>query len=115
MDIEVKDLTEIINEARQAANEATVKYLGEYGEGYPCGFAWVSIYKFDGKKLKGNTRIGKALKAAGVDQDYNRVFQIWNPSGHGTQNVDAKEAGARAAADVFNKYGFQAYPGSRLD
>lgn len=115
MDIQVKSLNEIIQEARQAAAEATQAYLDRYGDGYPCGFAWVSLYKFDGKKLKGNTKVGKALKAAGVDQNYDRTFQIWNPSGHPTQNVDAKEAGARAAAEVFKRYGFDAYASSRLD
>ena len=115
MDITVKDLEDIILEARQAAHDATLDYINEHGEGYPCGFAWVNIYEFDGKKIKGNTRIGRALNAAGIDQDYTRTFQIWNPSGVSTQSVDAKEAGARAAAEVFNKYGFTAYPGSRLD
>lgn len=115
MQIDVKDLKGIIDEAKAAANKATVQYLKENGEGYPCGFAWCTIHSFDGKKLKGNTRIGKALKAAGVEQNYNREFEIWNPSGHGTQDVYAKDEGARAAALVFCKYGFQAYPGSRLD
>jgi hypothetical protein len=31
------------------------------------------------------------------------------------QNIDTLEAGAEAAAKVFEKYGFQAYAGSRLD
>jgi hypothetical protein len=55
------------------------------------------------------------LKAAGVRQDYTKAFQIWNPSGLSVQNVDCKEVGAQAAADVFKKYGFTAYAGSRLD
>jgi hypothetical protein len=33
----------------------------------------------------------------------------------GVQNVDTLEAGADAAAKVFQKYGFEAYAGSRLD
>jgi hypothetical protein len=40
---------------------------------------------------------------------------MWNPSKYGCQNVDTLEAGAQAAADVFKKYGFRAYAGSRLD
>jgi hypothetical protein len=55
------------------------------------------------------------MKAAGIRQDYTKAFQIWNPSGHNAQNVDTKEAGARAAAEVFKRYGFEAYAGSRLD
>ena len=75
-----------------------------------CGFAWTNIYK-----VKGNTRLGKMLKAAGVRQDYTKAFQLWNPSGLPVQNIDCKEEGARAAAEVFRKYGFEAYSGSRLD
>jgi len=115
MDIKVLDLAEIINEARTAAHAATLDYINRNGEGYPCGFAWANIYKFDGKKIRGNSKLGKALKAHGIEQNYDRTFQLWNPSGHGTQNVDAKEAGARAFAHVFTKYGFEAYAGSRLD
>jgi hypothetical protein len=77
---------------------------------YACGFAWVNIYK-----VKGNTKLGKMLKAAGVRQDYTKAFQIWNPADMGVQNVDTLEAGADAAAKVFQKYGFEAYAGSRLD
>lgn len=112
------DIKEVILEARTAAANAANKYLGEKmdGDDYgACGFAWVEIFEFEGKKLKGNTKMGKALKAAGVDQDYKRVFSIWNPSGLGVQNVDVKEAGARAAADVFKSYGFTAFGCSRLD
>ena len=48
-------------------------------------------------------------------KSYDGAWQIWNPSGLHCQNVDAKEAGAYAAAEVFKKYGFTAYAGSRLD
>ena len=78
---------------------------------YACGFAWVDIYG-----IKGNTKLGKTLKAAGIERsDYKKCFSIWNPSEHGAQNVDTKEAGALAAQKVFEKYGFRAYAGSRLD
>ena len=56
------------------------------------------------------------LKAAGIERsDYKKCFSIWNPSEHGAQNIDTKEAGALAAQKVFEKYGFRAYAGSRLD
>ena len=55
------------------------------------------------------------LKAAGVRQDYTKAFQLWNPAGYPGQNIDTLEIGARAAADVFRRYGFEAYAGSRLD
>jgi len=103
----------IVNEAKQAAREAAEQYFQEKLGGidqYSCGFAWVDIYG-----VKGNTRLGKAFKAAGVRKSYTGSYQIWNPAGLGVQNIDTLEAGAEAAAKVFEKYGFRAYAGSRLD
>ena len=103
----------IVKEAQQAAYEAAMQFFYDKLGGkdqYACGFAWVNIHG-----VKGNTKLGKMLKAAGVRQDYTKAFQIWNPSGMHVQNVDTLEAGAEAAAKVFEKYGFQAYAGSRLD
>lgn len=114
----VAQLQAMIREAQEAAYEAAdafeQKHFPNGGWGM-CGFAWVNIYEHNGQKIKGNTKIGRAMKAAGIRQDYTRAFQIWNPSGYPTQNVDTLEAGARAAADVLKKYGFTAYAGSRLD
>jgi hypothetical protein len=103
----------IVNEAKQAAREAAEKYFQEKLGGvdqFACGFAWVDIYG-----VKGNTRLGKAFKAAGIRKSYTGSYQIWNPSEMGVQNIDTLEAGAETAAAVFQKYGFQAYAGSRLD
>jgi hypothetical protein len=117
-ELTVAQIQQAVREAQEAAAEAADHFfktrLGGVDQ-YACGFAWVNIWEFNGKPLKGNTKMGRAMKAAGVRQDYTRAFQIWNPSGHNAQNVDVKEAGARAAADVFKKYGFTAYAGSRLD
>lgn len=107
------EINAIVAEAKTAAHAAASKYFQEKLGGvdqYACGFAWVNIYK-----VKGNTKLGKMLNAAGVKQDYSRAFSIWNPSGLPCQNIDTKEAGAEAAAEVFRKYGFEAYAGSRLD
>jgi hypothetical protein len=104
---------EIVAEAKAAAYKAAMEFFYDKLNGkdqYACGFAWVNIYG-----VKGNTKLGKTLKEAGVRQDYTKAFQIWNPSGMGVQNVDTLEAGAYAAAEVFKKYGFEAYAGSRLD
>jgi hypothetical protein len=103
----------IVAEAKEAAFQAADKFFKERLGGkdqYACGFAWTNIYK-----VKGNTKLGKMLKAAGVRQDYTKAFSLWNPAGYGCQNVDTLEAGAEAAAKVFQKYGFEAYAGSRLD
>jgi hypothetical protein len=109
----VEEVRAIVAEAKEAAREASDKFFQEKLGGqdqYACGFAWVNIYG-----IKGNTKMGKTLKAAGIRQDYSKAFSIWNPSEHNCQNIDTKEAGAYAAAKVFEQYGFQAYAGSRLD
>ena len=104
----------IIQEATDAAYKAADAFENTHfpnGGWGACGFAWVDIFG-----IKGNTKLGRAMKAAGVSKAYNGAYQIWNPSKYPTQNVDTLEAGARAAADVLRKHGFdKAYAGSRLD
>lgn len=113
MNLEQDQINTIVREARDAAYEAADEFfrvkLGGVDQ-YACGFAWVNI-----NGVKGNTRLGRMLKAAGVRQDYTKTFQLWNPAGYPVQNIDTLEAGADAAAKVFRKYGFAAYAGSRLD
>jgi len=115
----VEQLKDIVAEAKREAHAAADKFFKDVLGGrdqYACGFAWVNIYRHQSVgKIKGNSKLGRALKSAGISQDYNRNFQIWNPSGFPCQNVDTLEKGAEAAADVFRKYGFEAYAGSRLD
>lgn len=109
--VEIRD--EMLAAARDAANR---KYADIGGDRYACGFAWVTVYP----KHKGNTKLGRAerttLRELGFELDYTgKSFQMWNPSKHPCQNIDTKEAGARAAAEVLTRYGFTAYAGSRLD
>lgn len=109
----VEMIPAIVKEAQTAAYMAADKFFKEELGGqdaYACGFAWVNIYG-----VKMNTKIGKAMKAAGLRKDYSGAVCMWNPSKYGCQNVDTLERGAQAAADVFKKYGFTAYAGSRLD
>ena len=108
-----EQVNEIVREAQEAAHQAAMKFFQEELGGvdrFACGFAWTNIYG-----IKGNTKLGKMLKAAGVRQDYTKAFQLWNPAKMMCQNVDTLEVGAQAAANVFRKYGFEAYAGSRLD
>lgn len=101
----------IVNEALQEAHKAAKAALAQHGDRDACGFAWCDIMG-----VKGNTKLGKLLKAAGLRKDWTgKAFQIWNPSKLGVQSVGILEAGAEAAAQVFRKYGFTAYAGSRLD
>lgn len=106
----VEQVQAIVQEARDEAYRAAQAALAKYGDRDACGFAWTNIYG-----VKGNTRLGKLLKAAGVRQDYTKAFQLWNPAGVGVQSMGILEAGAEAAAKVFRRYGFTAYAGSRMD
>jgi hypothetical protein len=113
MEYTVEQIKDIVAEAKAEARKAADEFFQTKLNGqdqYACGFAWVNIYG-----VKGNTKLGKTLKAAGLRQDYSKAFSIWNPSEHPCQNIDTKEAGALAAQKVFEKYGFRAYAGSRLD
>lgn len=107
--------TEMLTAARDAANKFFEEKLG--GEDrYACGFSWVTIYP----NFKGNTKAGreerKVFESLGFRKDWTgKAYEMWNPSGHVCQNIDTKEAGAVAAANVLKKYGFKAYAGSRLD
>ncbi|MBT6367006.1 MAG: hypothetical protein HOJ68_12780 [Bacteroidetes bacterium] len=109
-DYTVEDLKTIKAAALQHANEAAVAHIEYYGEQGYCGFAWVNIHG-----IKGNTKLGKRMKAAGFEKDYTGAYSIWNPSGLGTQCMSTKEAGASACAKVFSAAGFAAYAGSRAD
>lgn len=113
------DVDAVKNEMSVAARNASAEYVTRHYGGEDagaCGFAWVTIYP----ENKGNTRAGRAeremIRALGFELDWTgKSFQLWNPGKWGGQNIDTKEAGARAAADVLRKYGFKAHAGSRLD
>ena len=110
MNYSIQELKDLMATAKTAATQAGIDHMDTHGEGWYCGFAWVNIHG-----VKGNTKLGRSMKAAGYEQDYTRAFSIWNPSGLGTQCMSTKEAGAQAAAAVFKAAGFTAYAGSRAD
>lgn len=117
MNYSVDDLRVIFSRAQaraQSASEQVYHQLGSTDHVGACGFAWVDITHFEGKPIKGNTKIGRALKAAGIDQNWNRTFSQWC-NWYAGQSVDIKEAGAREFARVLEGYGFEARAGSRLD
>jgi len=119
------DTIAVRDETLTAAAEAAQDYIQEwkqatggnaYGEPAYCGFAWVTVYP----KHKGNTRDGKLerqlLEEMGFRKDWTgKAYELWNPSKWSGQSMDVKEAGARAAAKVLQKYGYTAYAGSRAD
>jgi hypothetical protein len=113
MDYTTEQINEIVAEAKFEANQAAAKFFKEKLGGkdqYSCGFAWVDIFG-----VRSNSKVGKALAFGGFRKSYTKSLQLWNPAGLGVQNIDTLEAGAEAAARVFEKYGFRAYAGSRLD
>jgi hypothetical protein len=101
-----------VNEAAMAARTAAKEALQKYGDRDACGFAWVNVYK-----VRSNSKLGKALQAAGFRKDYTGALCLWNPSKAGVQSVGILEAGAEAYAEVLrNKLGLEScYAGSRLD
>ena len=103
-------ITSIHTIAVLAARKASHEAYAQIGDGYPCGFAWVQVF---GVKL--NTKAGKEFKALGFRKDYNGGISLWNPGGMSVQNVDVKEAGAQAYAQVLKEHGYTAYASSRLD
>ena len=73
----VQEIKDIIVEAKTAANYTAKDYIDKVLKGednFPCGFAWVEIFG-----IKGNTKLGKKMKAAGLEKDYRGSYNIWNP------------------------------------
>jgi hypothetical protein len=100
----------IVEQASDAAHMAEQAYRAAYGEPqWPCGFAWVTIKPANCKAAKYLVAKGMARKAHGGG------VSVWNPVGSFTQNMDIKEAGARAFAEVLKEHGINAYSDSRMD
>jgi len=100
------------NEAAQQARTAAKEALQKYGDRDACGFAWVNVYG-----VRSNSKLGKALQAAGFRKDYTGALQLWNPSKAYVQSLNILEAGAYAYAEVLKqKLGLEkVYAGSRMD
>jgi len=113
MEYTQSQIIDIVAEAKAEAEKAAKEFfqikLGGRDQ-FACGFAWVDIFG-----VRSNSKVGKALTLGGFRKSYTKSLQLWNPAGLGVQNIDTLEAGAEAAAKVFEKYGFKAYAGSRLD
>jgi hypothetical protein len=101
------------NEAAMAARTAVKQaYAALGGDRGACGFAWVNVWG-----VRSNSKLGKALQAAGFRKDYTGSLQLWNPSKFPTQSLNILEAGAEAYAQVLrDKLGLEkVYAGSRMD
>lgn len=113
MNYTAEELNNIIQEATDAGRAAADAAYARNGNSDwdACGFAWVNLYN-----IKGNTRLGRALKALGVRQEYgSRAFHFNANSCYTGQSISIKEAACDAMCTVFRRYGFTAYVGSRLD
>ena len=115
MELTAQQVEQIVDDAMTSAAEAARRALAQYGDRDACGFAWVNIWDYKGTKIRANSKLGKALAAAGVRKDYQGAYCLWNPSKMGVQSMGILEAGAYAAAEVFKLHGFTAYAGSRMD
>jgi hypothetical protein len=92
------------------AQKATKEHQEEHGEWDACGFAWVKI-------TPATQSFARQLKKAGIVDNtaWNGGYDIWNPSGHATQNISSKEEGAVAYARHLEANGVKCYAQSRLD
>ena len=111
-DFNLDAVQDAVNEAAMAARTAAKEFLQKHGDRDACGFAWVNVWG-----VRSNSKLGKALQAAGFRKDYTGSLQLWNPSKAGVQSLNVLEAGAAAYAEVLrNKLGLdKVYAGSRMD
>lgn len=109
---DLEAVQDALNEAGIQARSAAKQALQQFGDRDACGFAWVNVWG-----VRSNSKLGKALQAAGFRKDYQGALQLWNPSKAGVQSVGILEAGAEAYAQVLrDKLGLdRVYAGSRLD
>ena len=110
--ITVEAMKAIHEEAKIAAYNAANNDFQTHLNGVDrpmCGFAWVNVSE------KASTKLGKTLVSLGFRKSYDKGLDLWNPSGLPVQNVDVKELGAIAYADVLRKYGIKANARNRLD
>lgn len=103
------NITEIHNQALNAAKKAEQEFLKNNGKTPYCGFAWVRFI------ADGRSKLAKELKKIGAEKSWNYGYVLWNVTGNGTQSMDIKEAGARAYAEVMQSFGIKVYAESRPD
>jgi hypothetical protein len=111
-DFNLEAVQDALNEAGIQARSAAKAFLAQHGDRDCCGFAWVNVWG-----VRSNSKLGKALQAAGFRKDYTGSLQLWNPSKAAVQSLNVLEAGAEAYAEVLRtKLGLEkVYAGSRMD
>lgn len=118
-ELTLEEFTSIMNKALTAASRAARHHHEVINEGEDrgcCGFARVEIEEFRGKKIRGNTKVGKILKEYGLRQDHTNVFYVpITVQGLPTQSLDVKDAAAAAFCGVLTQNEFLAYDYSVMD
>lgn len=111
-DFNLDAVQDACNEAAHQARTAAKAFLQQHGDRDACGFAWVNVWG-----VRSNSKLGKALQAAGFRKDYTGALCLWNPSKAAVQSLNVLEAGAEAYAAVLrDKLGLEkVYAGSRMD
>lgn len=102
----------IVAKAEAAAHAAGAAALARAGRDFgACGFAWSTVYN-----VKGSTRLGKALVAAGFRKAYEGGLQFWMPGRQPCQSIDVHEVAADAFTKVIREeLEVECYSGSRMD
>ena len=104
---------------RKAFQEGTIAARVEeakWGDNWgACGFATVRIDAYDGKKIRANSIVGKALAAEIGEKGYDGRFYVHQCCDYNGQNIDVKEAGAHAFQKVLAENGFDCFVDTRLD
>lgn len=100
--LEAARIQAIVVQAKIAAKSAAETYLRDKLQGRDV-VAWTDTqvqFRVRIAGVKGNTKLGKALKDCGFSKAYAGGMEIWNPSGLPVQNMDVKMEGAEAFAKV---------------
>jgi hypothetical protein len=103
------DFKIVYEQAVLAGKIAEQQYVEKYGEDPYCGFGWVEI-------PNGRSQFVNWCKKNGVgSKHWRKGWQIWRPTGNGTQSMSVLEVGAHAFADVLTAHGIEAWACSRAD
>jgi len=109
-----EEVKAIVRRAEQAAFEAGAAFfstkMGNRDRG-AVGFAWSTVYD-----VKGSTKLGKALTAAGFRKAYSGGLEFWMPGRQPCQSIDVHEIAADAFTKVIrDELEVTCYSGSRMD
>lgn len=103
---------ELYKAAKKEGDMAGLAAELKYGDVYPCGFAWINIKPARGPFVK-------FLKEKGIGRTDSYLggysLSSYDCCAFNGQNMDIKEAGVKAFADVLRQNGISANVYSRMD